>query len=47
VITPPPKKPPTSGQRKAVDLSDIPAVGEGTIADMLRDAADVLDGKAE
>lgn len=40
VITPPPKKPPTSGNK----VVEIPAVADSTIADQLRDAADILDG---
>ena len=40
VITVPPTTPP----KKPTVIGDKPAVGEPTIADQLRDAADVLDG---
>lgn len=41
IITPPPTKPPKNQAR----VHEIPAVGEGSISDILRDAADILDGK--
>lgn len=41
IIVGPPPPPPKGGK------AETPAVGSGTIADVLRDAADVLDGKAD
>lgn len=42
IITVPPKPPTKPGK-----VQEIPAVGEGSIADLLRDAADFLDGKED
>lgn len=43
VIQPPPPPPPPGGEDG--HSRETPAVGKPTVSDLLRDAADVLDGK--